>query len=340
MSAKALHGVMLTEIESLAAGSLERLQCIEDAMNALISPDPLRREFFGHERLVSTLYRAVKPDPVALEFSSRVACLTTLAEAIRAKLNPNPPDISQVMGKINGLLDDSITGHAIHDQGPPALDLSKINFEALAASFKQSKHKNTDLEVLKAAIRAKLEQMIQVNRTRADFAEKLEALIESYNAGSATIEALYAELLNISNSLNDEQQRHVRENMTEEELVIFDILTRPAPELSPQERGEVKKVAEELLTKLKDLLVIDWRKKSNARSQLKLSIEDTLDTGRHAPTRRSFTVKSVRPCLSIFMRAIRRGLTEFMDEIRCTDSRLASASRSNLHIVLRLGHVS
>ena len=216
---------------------------------------------------------------MALEFSSRVACLTTLAEAIRAKLNPNPPDISQVMGQINGLLDDSITGHEIRDQGPPALDLSKINFEALASRFKQSKHKNTDLEVLKAAIRAQLAKMIQLNRTRADFAEKFEALIESYNAGSATIEALYAELLNLSNSLDDEQQRHVRENMSEEELVIFDILTRPAPELSPQERAEVKKVASQLLARLKDLLVIDWRKKSNARSQLKLSIEDTLDTG-------------------------------------------------------------
>jgi type I restriction enzyme R subunit len=205
----AAHGVMLTEMEALAAGSLERLQALEDAMNALISPDPLRREFFGHERLVSTLYRAVKPDPVALEFSSRVACLTTLAEAIRAKLNPNPPDISQVMGQINGLLDDSITGHEIRDQGPPALDLSKINFEALASRFKQSKHKNTDLEVLKAAIRAQLAKMIQLNRTRADFAEKFEALIESYNAGSATIEALYAELLNLSNSLDDEQRKRL-----------------------------------------------------------------------------------------------------------------------------------
>jgi type I restriction enzyme, R subunit len=96
---------------------------------------------------------------------------------------------------------------------------------------------------------------------------------------ASNIEALYAELLNLSNSLNDEQQRHVRENMSEEELVIFDILTRPAPELSTQERAEVKKVAKQLLNKLNELLVIDWRKKSNARSQLKLSIEDTLDTG-------------------------------------------------------------
>lgn len=275
----AVHRVMLAEIEATAVGSMERLSRIQDGMNALISPDPLRREFLAHERLVSTLYRAVKPDPSALEFASRVACLTTLAEAIRAKLNPNPPDISQVMGQINGLLDESITGHEIRESGPPALDLSKINFEALAKRFKESKHKNTDLEVLKAAIRAQLEKMIQLNSTRADFAEKFEALIESYNAGSRSIEELFEELVKLSNSLNDEEQRHVRENMSEEELVIFDILTRPAPELTSEERTEVKKVARDLLGRLKGLLVLNWRQKAAARSQLKLAIEDTLDSG-------------------------------------------------------------
>lgn len=67
--------------------------------------------------------------------------------------------------------------------------------------------------------------------------------------------------------------------MSEEELVIFDILTKPAPELSTEERNEVKKVAHELLEKLNQLLVIKCRQKSSARSQLKLAIEDVLDTG-------------------------------------------------------------
>ena len=275
----ATHGVILLDMEQMNAGGLERLQAIEDALNALISPDAIRRDFFAHERLVSMLYKAVKPDPVVLEFSSRVASLSTIADAIRAKLNPNPPDISQVLTGINTLLDNSITGHTILEEGPPALDLSKINFEALAKRFEKSKHKNTELEVLKAAIRTKLEEMVELNRTRADFSEKFEELIESYNAGSRTIEALYQELLVLTHSLNDEEQRHVRENMTEEELVIFDILTRPSPELGPEERVEVKKVARELLERLKALLVLNWRQKSTARSQLKLTIEDTLDTG-------------------------------------------------------------
>lgn len=273
------HQVNLAEIEQLAAGSLERLQAIEDAINALISPAPLRREFFAHERLVGILYRAIKPDPAVLDFASRVACLSSIAEAIRAKLNPNPPDISQVMGELNSLLDASITGMSIRIQGPPALDLSKIDFEALAQRFKAAKHKNTELEVLKAAIRAQLEKMILVNRTRANFTEKFEALIEAYNTGSRSIEELFNELLKLSQGLTEEQQRHVRENMSEEELVIFDILTRPAPELSHEERAEVKKIARSLLARLKELLVLNWRKKSTARSLLLLAIEDVLDEG-------------------------------------------------------------
>lgn len=274
----AAHGVDLAAMEAMPPGDMERLSAIENAINALIGPDALRREFFGHEKLVGTLYRAVKPDLAAIEFSVRVASIAMLAGALRAKLSPNPPDIATILKQIGELLDDSITGMQIREGGPPAIDLSKINFEALAQRFKDSKHKNTDLEALKAAIAAKLEKLVRLNRTRADFAEKFEALIESYNNGSRNIEQLFEELLKLSNSLDHEQERHVRENLSEEELVIFDILTRPAPELTTAERDEVKKVAKELLSRLKSLLVLNWRQKSAARSSLKLAIEDMLDT--------------------------------------------------------------
>jgi len=275
----ASHGVDLVALEALPLGGLERLAAVEDAINALIAPEHLRRDFFGHERLVTTLYRAVKPDPAALTSAQRIAGIAMLAAAIRAKLSPTSPDVSSIMGQITGRLDESITGQTIREVGPPPIDLSKINFEALAERFQNSEHRNTDLEALKAAIRARLGQLVRLNRTRADFSEKFEALIESYNAGSRSIEQLFEELLRLSNSLDDEQERHMRENLTEEELVIFDILTRPAPELSPEERTEVKKVAKELLARFKELLVLKWREKAAARARLKLAIEDALEAG-------------------------------------------------------------
>ncbi len=273
------RSVNLAEIEALPQGGMKRLQLVGEAVNSLIAPESLRRDFFAHERIVGTLYRAVKPDPAAMEFLTRVACIGAIAGGIRSKLNPSPADISAVMGDIRGLLDASISGASAAEPDAPAIDLSKIDFRALAAKFKQSEHKNTDLEVLKAAVRAQLEMLIRLNKTRANFQEKFEELIAAYNAGSKNIEQVFEELLALSRDLSTEQQRHVRESMSEEELVIFDILTRPAPELSTEERGEVKKVARDLLARLKLLLVLNWRQKSSARSQLKLAIEDVLDGG-------------------------------------------------------------
>jgi type I restriction enzyme R subunit len=139
----AAHGVMLGEIEAHLmvpeAGAPE--QGHRGRVNALISPDPLRRDFFAHERLVSARSTsAVKPDPSALEFASRVACLSTLAEAIRARLNPNPPDISQVMGQINGCSTSPSPATQSANQGHRRSTCRKINFEALANRFK---HRNT-----------------------------------------------------------------------------------------------------------------------------------------------------------------------------------------------------
>jgi type I restriction enzyme R subunit len=275
----AQRGVIPAAIAQLPTGDLRRLQRIADAVDALISPDPLRREFFAHERLVTTLYNAVKPNPVALEFAGRVACLAAIAAAIRTKLNPNPADITDVMGDIGKLLDSSITGVDMPAKPAPAMDLSKIDFEALRVRFKETKHKNTDLEILKAAIRAQLEKLIRLNKTRADFAQKFEELIESYNNGSRNIEDLFEELLKFSRNLSDEETRHVRENLSEDELTVFDLLTRPGPELNSGERNEVKKVARQLLERLKTVLVFNWRQKAQARAQVRLAIEDALDDG-------------------------------------------------------------
>jgi type I restriction enzyme R subunit len=276
------HGVDVAQIEAADPGGFDRVKLIAEAVEKLISPDGTRKEFIGHVRLARTLFQAVKPDPAALQFLSMVSCLVTIASAIAERTNEGHADVTHVMSEVNKLLDQSIAADGFtirHTNDRAVVDLSRIDFAALAKRFAQSKTKNIEIEQLKAAIRAHLESMIRVNRTRTDYLTKFEELIEQYNNGSRNIEELFSELLALSRALDDEEQRHVREGLSDEELVIFDILTRPSPDLSTEERDEIKKVARELLQKLKALLVINWRQKSAARSQVKLAIEDVLDSG-------------------------------------------------------------
>ena len=102
--------------------------------------------------------------------------------------------------------------------------------------------------------------MVQLNQSRVNFLEKFERLIDEYNAASYNLYAFFNELLAFTQALNEEEQRGLRENLTEEELAIFDVLTQPDPALSDGETREVKKIAKELPAKLKaGLLVIEWR---------------------------------------------------------------------------------
>jgi type I restriction enzyme R subunit len=181
------------------------------------------------------------------------------------------------MADVRALLDESIVGTVIKEGGAASLDLSKIDFEALANRFKKSTKKSTELEVLRVAVEAQLTRVLEENPTRTDFGEKFQSLIDEYNSGSRNIEQLFEQLLKLSQSLSDEQVRFVREGVTSEELVIFDILTRPSPDLTAEEKALVKKVAKHMLSRVRELLVIDWRSKQQARAGIMLCIEDELD---------------------------------------------------------------
>ena len=70
------------------------------------------------------------------------------------------------------------------------------------------------------------------------------------------------------------------EQLSEEELAIFDLLTRPDIQLSDKEKDQVKKVVRSLLETLKrEKLVLDWRKKQQARASVYLTVRDMLNNG-------------------------------------------------------------
>ena len=98
-------------------------------------------------------------------------------------------------------------------------------------------------------------------------------------------------MLAFTRELTGEQERHVREHLSEEELTIFDILTRPGPKLSTAERDEVKKIARQLLERLNALLVLGWRQKVQSRAKVRIEIEDTLESLPRAYTEGLFKSK-------------------------------------------------
>ena len=120
--------------------------------------------------------------------------------------------------------------------------------------------------------------MVQVNRSRLDLLERLEKMIEEYNAGSLNAEEFFKQLLKFAQELREEEKRTIVENLSEEELAVFDLLTKPEMKMTDKEKQQVKKVAKDLLDTLKqEKLVLDWRKRQQTRAAVRLCIEQKLD---------------------------------------------------------------
>ena len=119
--------------------------------------------------------------------------------------------------------------------------------------------------------------MVQLNKTRADLMEKFKKLIDEYNKG-LDVDGFFAKLTDFVKELSAEEQRGVAEQLTEEELALFDILTKPEFDMTDKEKAEVKKVARMLLQTLKEAkLVLDWRKKQRTRADVYTTVKTVLD---------------------------------------------------------------
>jgi len=108
--------------------------------------------------------------------------------------------------------------------------------------------------------------------------EKFQKMIDEYNAGASNLETLFDRLMAFTKRLSEEEKRGIAKQLTEEELVIFDLLTKPDMKLSKSEEIEVKKVAKELLEILKkEKLVLDWKKGQTTRASVRYTVETVLD---------------------------------------------------------------
>ena len=147
----------------------------------------------------------------------------------------------------------------------------------LAKQFEQGKVR-THAERLKALLERKLDVLVRRNRTCQDLLERFEKMIANYNTEIISAEEFLERLSQFAKNITDEERRSISEKLSEEELAILDLLLKPAVELTKEERESVKAVAHELLETLRrEKLILDWRKKQQARAAVRLTIEEMLD---------------------------------------------------------------
>ena len=273
------QAISLTQIISAEAKAFEKLRLLDEASEIVLKPN-LTPEFIGRVRQINRIFKAVLPDTFAMQYFAQRVAVNVIYAQMKHKSGEEIDDsdvLAVVRRQVNELLDESIDTIYIGSQLPDPLDISGIDFDALAALAERTKKPRvSDAEKLKNIVELRLASLIEKNASRQDFQDKFNQLIEAYNNGAHTAEQFFEELKKFINELEDEEKRGLREGLEEDELAIFDLLCQDVP-LTEKERNEVKSVAQELLDKLREALVIDWRKKQRTKARVQSMIQDVLD---------------------------------------------------------------
>ena len=124
-----------------------------------------------------------------------------------------------------------------------------------------------------------MDKLLFSNPQRINYYERYQQIIEDYNSeqNRATIEKTFMDLMDLANSMDQEEQRYVREGFSsDEELSLYDLLF--SQNLSKQDIQKIKQVAVDLLAKVKAKIAkLDhWTDKQETKAAVDNLIRDTL----------------------------------------------------------------
>ncbi|GEA51158.1 DEAD/DEAH box helicase [Vibrio inusitatus NBRC 102082] len=270
----------LNQIVSAPADGFAKLSLLDNASEILLEPKN-KEEFTSFLRQINRIFKAIMPDDSANQYVPYRIAINIIYSQMRLKsgLSIDDEDVLDVVrNQVNELLDESISTIKIQSNLPEPVNIANIDFDALATMVaKVEKPKQSDAEKLKNLIERKLQPMVLKNKTRQDLQQKFQELIEAYNLGAYTAEEFFNRLKEFIIKLEHEEKRTVREGLTEEELAVYDLMVQEAP-LTDKERNQIKEIAKVLTEKMKEILVIDWRKKQRTKARVKNMIEEVLDS--------------------------------------------------------------
>lgn len=261
----------------ISTSGFERNKAIVAAKEVVNENDETRKKFEVMCREVFIKFKACLTIPGINDCRSQYNAINIIYKSLQK--DRDMADISDIIKQLHEVVDEAVVVAADRAKVPnKPYDISKIDFERLRAEFDNARTKNTTVQSLKSVIEKKLQRLIQRNPLRTNFQEHYEKIIDEYNKEKdrQNIEATFEALLKFVQELDDEESRAVREGLDEEALAIYDLLLKP--DLTAKEIQKIKKVAKELLEKLKDKLkkLYKWQDKEPTRDEVKVLIRNFL----------------------------------------------------------------
>lgn len=271
------HGFDLQTL--IDAKDFEKMARLEDGANAVSGTLEERKQFQTYVNELLRMMKYADRDDISADTRKESDALVAIFHQLQRK-RKHASNVD-LMVEINGIISEYVQVD-VPDAGiTPSrqFDISKIDFDLLRREFAKTKRKKLILKDLEDLIQQRLNELLFANPQRVNYYERYQKIIEAYNSeqNRANIEKTFMDLMDLANSMDQEEQRYVREGFSsDEELSLYDLLF--SENLSKQDILKIKRVAVDLLAKVKAKIAeLDhWTDKQETKATIDNLIRDTL----------------------------------------------------------------
>lgn len=257
-----------------------KLSYLQEAANVVCETIEDKKTFTTYASELNRLMKYIDRDDITDHTRKEYEAIAAIyAELQKKRKHVNTTELMvQINAIISSYVEIQHTPMMIREESR-RFDISAIDFDLLRREFAKVKKKNLVLKDLEELIQMKLDKMLFANPERINYYERYQEIIDDYNSEQdrATIEKTFMDLMDLANSMNQEEQRYVHEGFaSDEELSLYDMLFRE--DLSKNDIKKLKEVAATLLHKIKAKIseLDHWTDKQETKAAVDNLIRDTL----------------------------------------------------------------
>ena len=172
-------------------------------------------------------------------------------------------------------------------------DISILS-DAFLAEVQGMEKKNLAMEALRKLINGEIRSRSQTNvvQMRA-FSERLEQAVARYHTNAITTAQVIQELIGIAKDIRAARQRGEERGLSSEEVAFYDALADNESAVEVMGDDQLRVIAHELLTNLKNNAGVDWAQRESARARMRVMVKRILRKYGYPPDLQDDAVKTV-----------------------------------------------
>lgn len=278
-------------------GNAARMSLLQEGINHLMGLENGKPRFIQAVTDLSRAFALCATSPEAEVRRDDIAFFQHLRAGL-AKFTSSDRSPEEMDAAIRQLISSAIVpGEEVIDVFTAA-GLERPDISILSAGFlaevRGLKHKNVAAELLERLLKDEVRNLRRRNVVLGEsFSEKLQKAVNAYHNRAIISQEIIEELIHLANELQAANNRGEHLGLNPDEIAFYDALANNKSAVRAMGNDELKVIAAELVTRVRQSVTIDWTVRENARARIRVMVCRILNKHGDTPDLQEEAVQTV-----------------------------------------------